>query len=219
MNTKEHKIFERFLNIDLKELTNYLEIKYFQILENKLTEENELNDIVVHKYNENNNASARLNKKYNIFKFENENIKTLYNELMLCAKDACEYYDIDFDLMNYHVRGWFNREIKTTSFPHDPITNERLYHDHLGGHPAPDFHGYFCVNAEPSSTYYKIDENTVYENINKNNRMILSENGRPHSRGIWNEDDFRITIAYDVVPFQRLVEQGADKKPVWMPFK
>lgn len=216
---KQHKIFERFLDLDLEELTKYLDIKYTEILENRLPEDNELDDIVVRKYNELNNASAKLNKKYNVFKFENDNIKKLYSELMLCVREACAYYGFNFNEMDYYVRGWFNREIKTDTFSHDPRTNNRLFHDHLGGYPAPDFHGYFCVNAEPSITYYKIDKETVYENTNINNRLIVSENGYPHSRGDWNEDKFRITIAYDIVPFQRLIEQGADKKSVWMKFQ
>ena len=38
------------------------------------------------------------------------------------------------------------------------------FHDKVG---APHFHGYYCVNAEPSITYYNINDNIV-ENHNKN---------------------------------------------------
>ena len=67
---------------------------------------------------------------------------------------------------------------------------------------APWFHGYYCVNAEPSSTFYQIngDESNVFENINKNNRAILSETGHPHGRDDWFQEKPRITIAYDISP-------------------
>lgn len=216
---KEYKVFERFLNIDLHRLTEYLESKHLQILTNTLVEENELTDLLVKKYDKNGNASMMLNQKYNIFKFENEDIKEIYYSLMDCVKEASSYYGYEFDSMNYMVRGWFNHEMKSTTTTFDPLTNSRLFHDHLGGHGAPDFHGYYSVNAEPSSTYYKVNKDNIFENKNVNNRLVVVENGYPHSRGIWNEDSFRITIAYDVVPFQRLVEQGIDKKPHWMQFK
>jgi hypothetical protein len=65
---------------------------------------------------------------------------------------------------------------------------------------APIFHGYYCVNAEPSITYYKINGNDLFENHNKNNRAIVSETGHPHGRDDWYEDKPRITIAYDIAP-------------------
>lgn len=218
MSNREHKIFEKMLDIDLDQLQSYLIIKYHQMLSNTLPEENELNDLLVKKYNLSNNISGQLNQKYNVFKFENDDIKKIYNELKLCVKEACSYYGYNFDDMDYMVRGWFNYESKTDQFSHNPLANSRLYHDHLGGHPAPDFHGYYCVNAEPSSTYYKISDDLIYENKNINNRMIVAENGFPHSRGDWKKEECRITIAYDIVPFKRLVEQGVDKKPHWMKF-
>lgn len=218
MSSSEYKIFERNLDIDLKGLQEYLTIKYKEMLDNSLPEENELNDLLVKKYNMLNNLPGQLNKKYNIFKFNNKDITTLYRELLSCTKEASEHYGFNFDEMDYMIRGWFNYEGKTENLSHDPLKNSRLFHDHLGGHPAPDFHGYYCVNAEPSSTYYKLKDDTVYENKNINNRMIVVENGHPHSRGDWKEDTFRITIAYDIVPFKRLVEQGVDKKTHWIKF-
>lgn len=216
---KDYKIFDRVLNIDLDSLIKYLQVKHLEILSNTLPEENSLTDLLVKKYNYSNNAPTKLNQKYNLFKFDNEHIKEIYEELKDCVQEACWYYGYDFDTMDYRVRGWFNHDTKTESISHDPIKNDRLFHDHLGGHGAPDFHGYYCVNAEPSSTYYKINNETIYENKNSNNRLIVVENGHPHSRGDWNEDSFRITIAYDIVPLQRLVEQGVDHKTHWIKFE
>ena len=61
------------------------------------------------------------------------------------------------------------------------------------------FHGYYCINAEPSKTHYEVDKNTIYDIININNNIILSKTGIPHSKGDWQEEEKRITIAYDII--------------------
>ena len=71
----------------------------------------------------------------------------------------------------------------------------------MGGEGSPVFHGYYCINAEPSKTFYNINRSgQIFENINKNNRAILSETGHPHGRDDWFEEKPRVTIAYDVTP-------------------
>jgi hypothetical protein len=42
----------------------------------------------------------------------------------------------------------------------------------------------------------------LVDNVNKNNRAILSETGHPHAMGDWDWEGPRITIAYDVVPLR-----------------
>lgn len=214
--TKEFKIFEKELNIDLNELLDYLDKKHDQILNNDLEEINYLTDMMVKKYNKLNNAPTKLNQKYNIFNFQNEMIDTIYAELLDLTKTANLYYGQDFSTQQYMIRGWFNVD-NPSSQNHDPRINKRLFHDHLGGHGAPDFHGYYCVNAEPSITYYQIEDEVFFENINKNNRLILCQNGFPHGRGNWNGCDQRITIAYDIVPKSRLIELEINN-PVWIEF-
>jgi hypothetical protein len=70
----------------------------------------------------------------------------------------------------------------------------------MGGKGSPDFHGYYCVNAEPSVTFYLIDKVTEFENININNRAVVSETGHPHAPDNWYSREPRITIAYDIIP-------------------
>lgn len=217
MNSEDFKIFNKDLDIDLKLLFQYLDQKHDQILSNTLTENNTLTDILVKKYNKLNNAPTKLNQKYNLFEFKNEIIQRLYKEIMSLTKNACEHYDIVFDNQDYMMRGWFNVDSPSTK-EYNPVKNQKLFHDHLGGFGAPDFHGYYCVNAEPSITYYRVDENTIYENQNKNNRIVLCQNGFPHSRGSWNECNQRITIAFDVVPRQRLIDLNINN-PIWIEFK
>ena len=81
-------------------------------------------------------------------------------------------------------------------------------------------HGYYCVNAEPSVTYYNIDKkDVIFENVNINNRAILSETSHPHMKGKWSEDKPRITIAYDIVT-KREVDYFKSKGATnWIPLK
>lgn len=217
MISKEFKLFEANLHIDLDKLFKYLDIKHDEILTNTLTEKNTITDLLIKKYNKFNNAPTKLNQKYNLFEFDNEMIKTIYHELMLLTKTACSYYGYSFYDQDYMVRAWFNSDTPSTK-EYNPVKNKKLFHDHLGGFGAPDFHGYYCVNAEPSITYYQIDKDTIYENYNKNNRIILCQNGFPHSRGSWNGCNQRITIAYDIVPKQRLIDLQITND-IWKEFK
>ena len=52
------------------------------------------------------------------------------------------------------------------------------------------------------------------ENVNKNNRLILSETGHPHGIGPWPFDKPRITLAYDVSP---LMYMNGDELQHWVP--
>jgi hypothetical protein len=111
--------------------------------------------------------------------------------------EACEYYGINFEEQNYQVMAWFNYDYGLHKY------DVKNLHDHNHGYGVPDFHGYYCVDAEPSVTHYQIhkDPSNMFENINKNNRAVVSETGHPHSRGDWGSERPRITIAYDILPF------------------
>jgi hypothetical protein len=195
----KQKFFEKYLNNDLSLLTSYLlEIEKDLIFTNKFSVPSEIqNKFKVSPFG----ATTAMFGFYNIFTFDNLSIKNLKNALADLTKEACEYYGIDYESSNYMINGWFNVDYGTAygNAPYDPDKTEN-FHDHGSGSGAPVFHGYYCVNAEPSSTFYLIDRKTNFENINKNNRLILSETGHPHNIGNWEWEGPRITIAYDIAP-------------------
>lgn len=193
-----HKFFEAYLDNDLNNLYDYLVIKQEEILSNQLTE---IPIEVLSKFDKTNGPTTQLGMYYNIFDFDNEMINKLKNALNVLTKEACEYYNINFESSNFMIHGWYNLDFKKQGdVGVNPLQNEIFFHDHAEGLGAPIFHGYYCVNAEPSITYYKIDGVTLFENHNKNNRAIVSETGHPHGRDDWYEDKPRITIAYDIAP-------------------
>lgn len=216
---KSHKFFDVFLDNDLNSLYSYLtNLNEKIIVDNvcRIPEESFL------KYKDSPGAATAFGiTYYNIFTFTHPGIRKLYNSLSELTKEACKYYDIDFYSQQYFIHGWFNLDYKTIKSKHDiggvnPLKNPHHFHDHSGGMGSPWFHGYYCVNAEPSSTFYKIngDDNNIFENINKNNRAILSETGHPHGRDDWFDDRPRITIAYDISPANNSVSFDPHK---WIP--
>jgi hypothetical protein len=195
MSTKEHKFFERFLDNDLQNLSTYL-LDLKEIILNKgvsTIPESEIDNVLGKGL-----ETTRLGRFYNIFTFPKEEISVLYNALLDMTKEACDYYGINFEEEDYYINGWFNVEdYGICDYNKDGL------HDHMGGTGAPFFHGYYCINAEPSVTYYNIDREKYFENVNINNRAIVSETGHPHTRGSWQSMEKRITLAYDIVPMPK----------------
>jgi hypothetical protein len=196
-----HSFFERNLNNDTQDLSSYLlqqyeRIESGQILKNdddQKTAWDSSGSITTSKWN-----------KYNVFQFYHPAIHNLFKSVRSMTIEACEYYKIDFEKENFWVQGWFN-----VNYTHGGKLD---WHEH-GGEGAPWFHGYYSVNAEPSSTHYKVfDKNETIEN--KNNRAILSETGHPHAMGDWDWNGPRITIAYDVIPFRGIMHEWEQH---WIP--
>lgn len=200
-----HKFFERYVDNDLTQLSTYLlklEKDLFNGVYPKVSKEFANNIGGVH----------NLGTKFNIFQCYNPQIHKLFSTLRDLTIEACEYYNIDYKKQSYMVQGWFN----TDGIAEPPVNESTHYHDHLGGTGVPNFHGYYCVDAEPSFTYYKIGghENDSIQNINKNNRAILSETGHPHGIGPWPFNKPRITIAYDISP---VTHMSGSESQHWVP--
>jgi hypothetical protein len=207
MAFKDHKFFERTLDNNLEELAEFLKEKYVKIQAAQVAgvtpvaKEGEA-------WVDSGSVSTIKWREYNVFQFHHPAIHKLFKNISDVVKEACEYYEIDFDAQQYMVQGWFN--INTSK------GGKLNWHDH-GDSGAPHFHGYYCINAEPSITHYKIfnNPNRLVENINKNNRMIVSEMGHPHAMGSWEWEGERITLAYDITPLKNLMSEKAEQH--WVP--
>lgn len=204
---KEHKFFERYLDNNLDKLKRELKKRY-NLMENlKFSGVNKVKEKDY--WLESGSISTIKWNQYNVFQFNIEGIYSLFKSISDMVKEACEYYEINFEEQEYIIQGWFN------------VNNKNIgkldWHDH-GDPYAPNFHGYYCVNAEPSITHYRLFnkfENQI-NNINKNNRAIISEMGHPHAMGDWDWDGERITIAYDIIPLNRL-PKGYEYEQHWIP--
>lgn len=204
-STQPHKFFERFLNNDLDLLARELQDRYNKIANAQVYGVTPLREDELWK--ESASISTMKWKEYNVFQFNITGIRNLYTAVGDMVREACEYYSLDFASQNFMMQGWFNINHRTTG--------KLNWHDH-GPDGAPNFHGYYAVNAEPSETHYiTFDGKKV--NTNQNNKAILSEMGHPHAQGDWNWDGPRITVAYDIVPLADLQKFGMHQEQHWIP--
>jgi hypothetical protein len=195
----EHKFFERTINNNLNSLNAFMDTKYSELKEENwgTTVSNQW------PYDPGNHWFT-----FNIFNFYSDGIYSLKSNIAEMTKEACSYYGIDYDRQKYYIHGWFNYYNAKRNVGVDP---ENLhYHDH--GDMPHRFHGYYCLNAEPSITYYKINDKII-SNVNQNDKAILSKNGYPHAVGEWNEDSNRITLAYNIVPLNQLDHKSKTTGP------
>jgi hypothetical protein len=200
-----HKFFERNLDNNLLVLSSELQNRYEKIEQAKITGVTPVTDKDLWK--ESNSVSTMKWRQYNVFQFHSIGIYNLYKAVKEMTQEACSYYDLDFEKEKFMLQGWFN--INYTK------KGKLDWHDH-GPTGAPNFHGYYCVSAEPSVTHYKVFDNEV-ENQNINNRAVLSEMGHPHAQADWDWDGPRITIAYDVIPLRDLQRFAMDQEQHWIP--
>jgi hypothetical protein len=202
---QEHRFFEKFLNNDLDRLAAELQKRYEMIKNLDVIGVTPVTDQDAWKTS--NSISTMKWREYNVFQFSLPGIYNLYRAVGDMVREACDYYEIDFEEQKFMIQGWFN--INNSG-------NGKLdWHDH-GPEGAPNFHGYYCVNAEPSETHYITTQGPKI-NVNQNNRAVLSEMGHPHAMGDWNWNGPRITVAYDVIPLRDLMGAGHEAEQHWIP--
>lgn len=194
-STKPQKFFERFLDNDLDKISLDLQKRYEAIEAAKYPNITPITpgDVA---FKDSNSASTMKWRQYNAFQFYTKEVYQIYLAVSSMVREACEYYEIDFDKQNFMTQSWFNINYSE---------NGKLnWHEH-GDSGAPSFHGYYSISAEPSETHYlAFDEHKI--NVNKNNRAVLSEMGHPHAMGDWAWDGPRITLAYDIIPLDHLTK-------------
>lgn len=200
-----HKFFERFLENNLEDLAKELQKRYDLIENAKIIGVTPVSENEVWK--ESGSISTMKWRQYNVFQFHIPGIYNLYKAVGDMVREACEYYEINFDDQKFMLQGWFNINHSGDG--------KLGWHEH-GGEGAPNFHGYYCVKAEPSVTHY-VTFGEEKDNINKDNRAVLSEMGHPHSMGDWDWDGPRITVAYDIQPLELLQRAGVEHEQHWIP--
>lgn len=205
-STQPHKFFEVFLENDLEQLKVELIDRYHKIKSAEVFGVSELKDNEMWKAS--NSVSTMKWREYNVFQFHIDGIRKLYDGVSKMVREACEYYNVDFEKEQFMIQGWFNI---------NEAHNGKLdWHEH-GSYGAPTFHGYYSVSAEPSVTHYVVFDKQV-ENHNVNNRAVLSEMGHPHAMGDWDWSGPRITVAYDVLPLKSLQSgPGMTQEQHWIP--
>ena len=199
-NSKPQKFFIRDLDLNLDKVSETLKLEYDRIAKCEMRgigPHNEELDIFTYS----NSLSTQKSREYNAFQMYYPFMHELYSAVVDMTREACKYYEIDYNSEQWVAQSWFN--INSTE-----KGGKLNWHDHLDPNiKVPAFHGYYSVNAEPSQTYYNIDGQEKI-NENKNNRAILSLIGYPHAMGDWSWQGERITIAYDIFPMRILTQEA-----------
>lgn len=198
-NSKPQKFFERHLDNDLAEVTDRLKLEYERIANTEMW------GIQPHDYDKDiftysKSFSTHKSREYNAFQMYYPFMHELFSAVVDMTREACEYYEIDYNSEQWVAQAWFNIN-----------SNEKgaklEWHDHIRPEDkTAGFHGYYCVNAEPSQTHYDIN-GEVKINENKNNRAVLSMVGFQHAMGPWEWPGERITVAYDIIPLRAIRQE------------
>ena len=135
---------------------------------------------------------SEMHMLYNIFNFPDSELHKLLQNM---GRSFASILKED----QYYLRSWVNLFSKGTSIP---------WHNHW----EPEFkayHGFYCVRTEgekPSHTEYKIpgESNTIIV-PSMNSKVVIgkSENDK-HRSSPWENDGYRVTIAFDIIPLKAL---------------
>ena len=139
--------------------------------------------------------TSHLFSSYNLFLYPLPGFYDLYTTLKHVFRTHCK------DPNPHYVQCWLNWSNKNDFFD---------WHTHW----TPEtkiWHGFYCVNVEPSKTIYRIPGVAEpVDIISENNLLVISQQGGDYHRTLpWPYNDRpRITIGYDIVPAQFINPTG-----------
>jgi hypothetical protein len=184
MKVYEDYVITNKLNLDLIGMKNSCHLMY-DIINKKFN-----TDKIQGGYKDNSGLSplsTNLFNQYNLLLYTFEGFHELYNEIKYMFNQC------NPSTKKYYIQCWLNIYKKGNFID---------WHNHW----LPEFntwHGFYCVDCEPSKTTYKIPNvSDPLDIVSENNLLVMSRSdGDQHRTWPWeNEDKDRITIAFDIVP-------------------
>lgn len=146
--------------------------------------------------------STRLYETYNIFLCHHPGITETFDCVISYFKSKNPTYK------KYAISGWVN------VYHAGGYLDWHIHGNSIDVHDT-RWHGYVCINAEPSNTYYKTQSNEVTTISNKNGYITLSPSGMQHRTSAWTDSKKpRISIAFDCVLREQI---QADNISKWIP--
>jgi hypothetical protein len=195
MDILENFIYTEMLDHDLH--TQRKTAHYMQnYINNEFSDGREFNGQVT--------LSTKLFDKYNYLMYPLPGIHQLYSSI----KNV--FHKVNDGLYeDYFIQCWLNFYYKGDFID---------WHGHWPTE-AESWHGFYCLDVEPEScTEYKLEDKLI-KVPSKDNLLVISRSGRDvHKSSEWTEDRPRITIAFDIVPAEKLFDAGAYRNPNhWIP--
>ena len=123
---------------------------------------------------------------YNVFLYGFDGFYELYQEIKTMLYEVNDFRD-----QKYYIQCWMN---------HFQRGEYMSWHNHWP--EEKNWHGYFCVNTEPSVTSYDLENSKIIFDVeDKNNLLVMSKNHNDYHRTYpWEFDYPRITLAFDIIP-------------------
>ena len=141
--------------------------------------------------------------QYNYLMYPYPGMHNLYSEIK-------KFFSVvnDHTFQEYYIHAWLNVYKKNQYIQwHAHWTKE--YHA---------WYGLYCIDVEPDSyTMYKINGKET-KIISENNLLVISRSGDDvHKSSEWHQDYPRITVAFDILPAQKLKSEHITAKNYWIP--
>lgn len=198
---KAHQFFTEQLDIDPVALREYSDKWYNHLKEADPERAKGLN----YKKDVDGQLMQAFIESHNVLLETNDTSYQILSAVRRLTKQACEYYGIDYVQKKYHIHAWLNY----ARGPRIVREHDQIALDDHGSFPD-RLHGYYAINAEPSKTFYELDEDNpdqeqgLWPYENKNGRVMLSLSGYGHGVGNWESTEPRITLAYNVIPLEQV---------------
>lgn len=195
----------------MSEIICYNEYVYTKMLNLNLRSSiDPINDLIKTKFANMTGAYKGISSKTTKF-YENYNVLTMaYDGLHELYEGIRKtFHDINPSLEKYYIQGWFNYYEKG-----DYID----WHDHWSFSDC--WHGFYCVDCEPSFTRYrldyKLDKMIEFDIESKNGLLVMSKSDRDiHRTFPWDKENPRVTIAFDIIP--RHLFKHSTNSSNWIP--
>lgn len=152
---------------------------YMYSLVNKNFSKNKLD------FNEQSTPVTQLFASYNLLMYPFDGFHELYEGIRK------EFRELGLE-GNYYIQCWLNYYNEGQCID---------WHDHWD-EDCCSWHGYYCVDVEPSKTTYRIEGLPELDIISENNLLVLSPSGKDkHRTWPWHDKTRpRVTIAFDILP-------------------
>lgn len=146
--------------------------------------------------------STKLYEAYNVFLSPLPGFAELYSLIVNYFKSK------ESNHSEYAIAGWVNVYHDGGYLDWHKHGSDLLKHDDR-------WHGYVCVNAEPSKTLYRDEQGLVESIDNKNGFITLSPAGMYHRTTPWKNDaQPRITVAFDFILRKQIDHMNFNR---WIP--
>ena len=154
------------------------------------------------------NKSSALNLKYNLFSFPCRELILLYESMV---ENISPLLDVD---RGYMLKSWLNVYREGDSIkPHTHWPSSEQA-----------WHGFYCANVgiDQSKTIYSIPNAPTDIEVPSVNGLLVvgkSDNDR-HSSSVWEDSTQpRITLAFDIVPIDTILQKNHFRLNHFIPFK